>query len=254
MITPINIDLSGIIEEFSLIGSQAEILGSSIIDRIVEEYSSKWEDATRSLNQSRAEYISAMYIERSSPLEVVFGLSAKASKLALKVEEGSEPYDEKIGFSQSSKAKQKKDGGWYLTIPFRHATPTAVAESGIFASILPQTIYDIAKKKGKVSQTDLPTQYSNPGVRKEIKTPELVVPEYIHKAPQYANLVKVDVSTGNSTRSQYMTFRRVSDKSDPISWWNGGIQPPKKLMDKALEAAQIDVVAQMAIDKFLNDL
>lgn len=254
MITPISIDLSEVIEEFNLIESQSLALGSAIIDRIVEEYTSKWEDATRSLNQSRAEYISAMYVERNSPLEVTFGLSAKASKLALMVEEGSGPFDEKIAFAQSPKVKHKKDGGWYLTIPFRHATPTAVAESGIFASILPQAVYDIAKKKGHVSRTDLPVQYSALGSRKEIKTPELVVPEYIHKAPQYANLVKVDVSSGAENRSQYMTFRRVSDKSDPTSWWNGGIQPPRKLMDKALEKANIDVVAQMAIDNFLKDL
>ena len=48
-----------------------------------------------------------------------------------------------------------------------------------------------------------------------------------------------------------MTFRRVSDKSDPNSWFNGGIEG-KKLMDRAIELSNISIVADMAIDETLD--
>lgn len=255
MITPIDIDLSELIEEFNLDEAQSVVLGSSIIDSVIIEYQSKWEDLIRTeLSQSRIEYRKAMFINRTSPTEVEFGLSARESKLALMVEEGTPPFDEKEGFAASTKKKISKKGGWYLTIPFRHATPQAVAESGIFASIMPQAIYNIAKNQNKVTSVNLPPEFSTPGSRKEIRTPDLVVPEYIHKNPKYEGLVKLQASSSTSEdRSLYMTFRRVSNNSDPESWWNPGILP-KKLMDKALDAAQIDLVAQMAIDEFLENM
>lgn len=254
MNNPIKIDLSELIEEFDLNDQQSVTLGASIIDRVVEEYTSKWEDAVGKLGQSRNEYKKAMFIERVSPTDVIFGLSARESKLALMVEEGQPPFDEKEGFMSSPKKKISKKGGWYLTIPFRHATPQAVAESGIFASILPKPVYDIVKNKGKVSLTDLPAEYKSLGARPEIKVPGLVVPEYIHKTPLYAGTTKIMATSSiNEDRSLYMTFRRVSNNSAPESWWNRGIIA-KKLMDKALEASQIDVVAQMAIDEFLENM
>lgn len=44
MILPINIDLSDLVEEFSLTANQTEILGTSIIDKVIVEYSTRWED------------------------------------------------------------------------------------------------------------------------------------------------------------------------------------------------------------------
>lgn len=256
MILPINIDLQEVIEEFSLNENQSFFLGSTIIDRIVEEYTLRWEELVdRNLHQSRGEYKRAMFIDRSSPLDVTFGLSERESKLALMVEEGASAFDEKIGFEKSNKTKVKKNGGWYLTIPFRHATPNAVAESGIFNSILPKDVYNIAAQNTKpLKRTQLPDNQQLPGRRKEINLPGLVVPEYIHKTAKYEGLVKVNIaSTDREKRSGYFTFRRVSDVSDPNSWWNGGLVP-QKLMNKALEVAQIDKVADIAIDKFLQNI
>lgn len=256
MILPISIDLRDLVEEFSLTESQIEFLGSSIIDRVIVEYSTRWEDlVNRELKKSRSEYKRAMFMERPSNMEVIFGLMARESPLAIMVEEGVSPFDEKIGFKNSDKTKQKKDGGWYLTIPFRHATPEAVAESGIFASIMTKDIYKVAKQSTRpLKITDLPEKHRLPGIRKEINTPNLVVPEYIHKTPQYKGLVKINIqSSDKEVRSGYFTFRRVSDKSDPNSWWNTGIVP-RKLMDRALEQADISKVAQMAIDNFLEKI
>lgn len=81
-----------------------------------------------------------------------------------------------------------------------------------------------------------------------------MIPAYTHKAPQYQGLVRIDIaSTDKENRGGYFTFRRVSDKSDPLSWINPGFEP-RKFMDRALDEAQVFEVADMAIDEFLNQL
>ena len=79
-------------------------------------------------------------------------------------------------------------------------------------------------------------------------------PEYVYKDAKYEGLVRVKAERSEiEKRGNYFTFRRVSDTSDPNSWWNGGITA-KRLMDRALEAAEIDKVASMAIDETLEQL
>lgn len=106
---PIRIDLDEVVGEFSLSGEETNLLGAAIIDRVVQEYYERWRDLVgRELSKSRQEYLKAMYIDRTSPLEVVFGLSARESPLVLMVEEGTPPFDEKPGLLASPKAKQKR--------------------------------------------------------------------------------------------------------------------------------------------------
>lgn len=254
---PIHVDLSEIVAEFALTGSQAQELGGEIINRVVTEYVSKWENlVNRELKKTRKLYKNAMYVDRVSATEVVFGLAPGQDGLALALEEGKAPFDMKPGFANSSKKKTSLSGGWYLTIPFRYATPDAVAESMVFQNRLPKEIYDIAKNNGgqPVKKSQLPTQYAQLGQRKAIQTADAVIPAYTHKAPQYQGLVRIDIaSTDKETRGGYFTFRRVSDKSDPLSWINPGFEP-RKFMDRALDEAQVFEVADMAIDEFLNQL
>lgn len=254
---PIHLDLSEVVAEFSLTGEQATELGASIISRIVTEYTSKWEDIVdKNLRQTRKIYKRAMYVDRISPTEVIFGLSGGQDGLALALEEGKAPFDEKPGFANSSKKKTSLSGGWYLTIPFRYATPDAVAESTIFQNALPKEIYDIAKGNGgqPVKKSQLPAQYAQLGRRKEIQTANGAIPEYTHKSPQYQGLVRIDVSsTDKENRGGYFTFRRVSNNSDPLSWIHPGFEA-HKFMDKALDEAQIETVASMAIDEFLSQI
>ena len=252
----INIDLSDLAAEFSLTIQQSNLLSSNILDGIITDYTIRWQDlVNRELHKSRSEYKRAMYIDKPNDNETIFGLSDRESPLPLMIEEGASPFDEKLGFEKSSKAHKKKNGGWYLTIPFRHATPTAVAESEIFNSILPKDVYDVVRSSPKpLRVNDLPPEQRVLGRRKEIKVPGLVVPEYIHKSPKYEGLVRINIqSTQTEKRGGYFTFRRVSDKSDENSWWNSGIVP-KKLMDRALEQVDIPKVTDIVVDKFLQEL
>ena len=251
---PINIDISSLIEEFSLDENQTLMIGTTIIDRVAQEYSYRWKNLIdKELKSSRNEYLRGIFIERVNPTEIIFGLSNRESSLPLSIEEGHGPWNEKPFLLGSLKAKRTKDGKPFLTVPFRHATPQAIAEAGIFSSIMPQDVYQLAKNSPMpLKRSQLTESQQIPGVRKEINIPGLKVPEYIHKAAKYEGLVRVEASSSeNENRGQYMTFRRVSDKSDPNSWFNGGIIA-KRLMDRALEIAQIDRVADMAIDETLE--
>lgn len=254
---PIHIDLSEIVEEFALTGDQAQELGAEIINRIVNEYTHKWENlVNKGLKQTRNLYKRAMYIDRISGTEVVFGLAPGDNGLAIALEDGKPPFDEKPGFASSSKKKTKMGGGWYLTVPFRYATPGAVAESDIFQGVLPKEVYQASKdNQGKpLGKSQLPSKYAQVAKRAEIKTANAVIPEYVHKTPKYQGLVRLDISaTKDENRGGYFTFRRVSDKSDPLSWIHPGFTP-HKFMDKALESSQVEVVADMAIDNFLKQL
>jgi len=169
------------------------------------------------------------------------------------LEVGHEPFDEKIGFSQSPKKKMKKGGGWYMTIPFRYASSEALAESGAFAGILPKQIERMAKQSTiPLRQTDLPTPFNDTNQRAVIERMNKRVDEYKHKVSVYAGLIRKDISSTNKEkRGGYYVFRRVSDKSDPLSWWNKGFER-HDFMGQALSNMNIQTTVAMAIDNFFG--
>lgn len=254
---PIHLDLSDIVEEFALTADQARDLGSEIINRVVTEYVHKWENLVdKGLKKARDTYKRAMYVDRVSSNSVVFGLQPGENGLALAIEEGKQPFDMKPGFQGSPKKKITMEGGWYLTIPFRYASAGALAESSIFQNALPKEIYEAARNASgrPLKRSDLPPNYAQVGRRAPIQAANTIIPEYVHKSPKYEGLVRIDISsTSKETRGGYFTFRRVSDKSDPLSWIHPGFEA-RKFMDKALDESQITTVADMAIDEFLKQL
>lgn len=108
---PIHVDLSEIVAEFALTGSQAQELGGEIINRVVTEYVNKWENlVNRELKKTRKLYKNAMYVDRVSPTEVVFGLAPGQDGLALALEEGKAPFDMKPGFPTPQRRRHLRVG------------------------------------------------------------------------------------------------------------------------------------------------
>lgn len=254
---PINIDISEIVDEFALTAGQSQALGESIIDSIVAEYTSVWnKEVENNLHSTRQLYKRAMAVVRKSPTEADFVLLYQDSPLVRMLEEGSPPFDQKPFFAKSKKAKKKVGGGWYLTIPFRHATSSALAESSVFSSVLPKEVERVARDKfpSALKRSDLPEQYQKLGVRPGVVLSGVEIPEYKHKSAQYEGLVRINISsTKNENRGGYFTFRRVSDKSASNSWIYGGITA-LKLMDKALVRADINNVIDRTINDFLKNI
>lgn len=131
------------------------------------------------------------------------------------LETGFPAFDMKRGFKQSEKAKRTAKGGWYLTIPFRHLTPGSIGVGG--GTPMPMDIYRQAKNL-------LPGQRLTGTEAKY--PPQMSWTLYLNKSGIYENMIRnVKVySESGARQGTYYTFRRVSDRSDPLSWWHPGYE------------------------------
>ena len=244
MIAPIYIDLSGTINEFLLDEEEIKSLSRFVLSRIGREYEQNWEKQINdNLHQTKKEYLQAIDVLYPDDFSLIYRLTDRKSKVPLMIEDGASEFDIKEGFEKSTKKKIKSNGGWYITVPFRHATPEAVAESAIFSSRMTEELENIVKTSANpLKLSDLPVGF------REVKTSRV---GYKHNAPIYQGLHRRDIGTGNENRGGYYTFRRVSDKSDENSWIHTGFIA-RKLMDKALSDTNIDYIFDKAVDDFLT--
>lgn len=254
MLAPVSIDISDFINTWNLTTEETELFVFNVLDEIGTRFSEGLHNvAGKDLKQSKKEYQKGIYIEKPDDSTLIVGLSGW---LPNAIERGVTPFDMKEGFQKSSKKIRKKDGkGWYLTIPFRVGTPGIEAESSIFSSIMPSEVYKVAlnnlKAKGdslKLSQ--LPSEFQIKGTRKEVTNiiTNQFYESYQHKSAQYEGLQK---STMES-HGQYVTFRRVSDLSDPNAWIHSGITA-HDLMGKTLQNFPFENIISNVKEKFLSN-
>jgi hypothetical protein len=175
---------------------------------------SHWEQiAQQKLTTTRADYMLGLNSDNSLEFpDELTGVLTLRGKWANMLETGFQPFDMKDGFSKGKRV-QKKDGGWYQTIPMRHRTP-GQSGSAVGGSEMPSDIYSRARamrgNTGRLTGTEksYPAQTSWTG--------------YQHKNGIYEGMVRNRKKYDKATQSSYFTFRRVSDKSDPMSWWHPG--------------------------------
>jgi len=247
---PFGIDISDVLEEFAGLADRSDELSSYVLERLVENFMFTWEDKVNSgLRQTRQEYKNAMMQpEFEDSRNAVVGLIPTESNLALMIEDGASSWDMKEGFEKSSKKTMKADGGWYLTIPFRYATNEAIGESMAFSGKLPKEIQKIAKKvsPATIAMQDLPEQYQKIGLNKTTGTS--------HKNPIFEGLGKRNIaSTKNEKRSGYMSFRRVSDKSEEGSWQHPGFEA-RHFMEATINDLDVGTVIDDALEDFLKQM
>ena len=175
----------------------------------------RWQtEVQQKLNSTRPLYLMGLNFDS---IQYPYDGNAFAGAVVLKgqfpnmLEKGWGAFDMKIGFGKSKRITKKKNGGWYLTIPIRHSTPG----SFMYGKPMPKDVYNSAKKLGNGEHL------SYPGLGDKSWT------GYQRKHKTYDGLTRIVKSYQNATQSQYMTFRRVSDKSDPLSWWHPGFQGVK---------------------------
>lgn len=254
---PIKIDISQFINQFQVSKEEAQGLATSILNRLTISLKQGWIDQANSLKSSRNEYQRSIYIKRVDYKTAIVGLTGW---LPNAVENGMSPFDEKEGFSHSSKRKisiRTVDGirqrGWYLTIPFRQATPESIGESEAFTGNMPREIYDIAKnlKQGEsISYGMLPEQQRILGIRHKVTSSSgQVYEDYTHKSPLFEGMIKGQKQYHGS----YVTFRRVSDKSDNNAFIHTGIES-HSLCEKAVANWDVESIVLRERDKFLQSL
>lgn len=253
MFPPIKIDISDFVRQWRLTSEEASMFAYSVLDEIGIRFADQLRNvAGQELKQTRQEYQRSIYVEKPDDKSIIIGLSGW---LANAVEKGIGPFDMKEGFRNSPKAKIKASGGWYMTIPFRHGVPTTIGDSSIFANIMPGKVYEVAKRKladrkSQLTIRDLPPELQIRNARPEVynrDTGQRFGP-YQHKASIYEGMRNV----GGAGHSQYMTFRRVSDLSDPLAWIHVGITA-HNLFEKTLSDFPIaDIVSQVKEDFLEN--
>lgn len=236
---PISIDIQPLVDKFCFSQNEIDSFTSTLLDNLSLMFQEEWTNQINTqLHKSRQEYLKGMFVERPDDKSIVFGVTERKSKLAVAIESGHTPFDEKEGFEKSKK-RTKTSGGWYLTIPFRHAAPTSIGESSVFSTVMPESIYKMAKSQNEpLTKGQLPSPYNEPGMREPIIRDGLNIPAYQRKSATYEGLIRVNDKDEN--RGQYLTFRRVSNNSDPNSWWHPGFEA-KELLNKSLD--QIDITS-----------
>lgn len=160
------------------------------------------------------------------------------------IEDGQDAHDMKPGLLASPKAHTNKDGKRWITVPFRHGIP---GTTGMQA--MPKNVYQQAQKLGfsrrnnalrafftgdkytwndrlsKQSQGQRSHGGDHPGAG------------YTWSTGQYSGMVRM----GQAKQTQYLTFRRVSENSDPRSWQHPGTKP-KPIREAVIENTKEDVL------------
>ena len=246
MIPPIIIDISDTVSAFYLSPEETASMSRYVTARLADEYVRKWErHIDDNLHSTRGEYKKGIFSEQVDDYNVILGLTPRQSKLSMMLEDGASQFDIKDGFEQSDKKHLKKKGGWYLTIPFRWATSGAVAESSVFSNKMPRPIEKLVKAQTTPLRLDqIPGQFKQLGSNK--------TSGYNHKFNIYEGISRQQIGSGTENRGGYMSFRRVSDNSDPESWQHPGFEP-LKLMEQASNDVDWFGVADMAIQEFLEN-
>lgn len=253
----VNIDIRELIEEFDFSKDEIKSLRELIAKTYVEAaYTRIQELAQNQLGGTRKAYLEGLQIVRDSQFTYSIKLNGMIPNM---LEQGTPPFDMKIGFALSSKVKYTGHG-WYLTIPLLFRTTAAKSNSGYPGTIMPRTIYNLirAEKVRKVvgnneisilPASKVPERYA-PKPKSVINLLNNKAEQYIPKNSIFAGMVRTkDVSTG---KSGYNTFRRVSNNSDPNSWIHPGINA-YNFMDKALQDIDKQDIVDTAIDLLTNE-
>lgn len=246
MLPPISIDISDLASEFVMSEEEVKSLSRYILARVADEYTREWErQIDQNLHSTRAEYKKGIFSEQPDDYSIIIGLTPRQSRLSMMLEEGASSFDIKEGMAKSSKKHMKKDGGWYLTVPFKFATSEAIGESG-FSNKMPKPIEKLVKvSKEPLKLDQIPSEFRAIGENK--------TSGYNHKFNIYEGLQRKEIGSGqNEKRGGYMSFRRISDKSDQGSWQHPGFES-LHLMEKASQEIDIGKLVDFAVDEFLSE-
>jgi len=243
----ISIDTSDIAKEFFLSKEEASDMIDFAVKGITAEFAKRWEiQAQRELHSVRDIYKSSIYVGDSGKYT---GFVQLRGTLPNMIESGAKPFDMKIGMLASPKAKTGKNGK-YITIPFRWGT----SGSSENFRVMPKVVEKIARKNLPSLVSEKGLVQRGIGVKKVQLPKELQVPKNpIHKAPIHTGIVHQIKTYEKSTGGKFISFRRISDNSDPMSWIHKGFVA-RNLAEKALESMDLGMEVDKQTDIYLKQL
>jgi hypothetical protein len=193
--------------------------------------------AQTKLKSSRADYINGLrqaesYRQRVTASTQSFEITL-VGRMPNNFEFGMPSFDMKSvrpGWLGGAKARRAKDGSFYTVIPFRHSTSS-------------ETNLDYTGKARAISspsslKSQLRSAVKEYGLDRMVKTAtgqvvKGAVSKIPNKAPVHPYLQGVtriqNTKRGGGGQSQLMSFRVMSENSDPSSWIHPGIRPANLL-------------------------
>lgn len=287
----IDIDITPFIEGLNITPQVINLIAQTAVIEATESIKSTIKAKARDeLFRTRRDYIHAINVNYSN--NGMSSLISLTGRLPMMIEEGIPPFDMKIGFANSPKAKRteanvekyRKSGrmdwqekGWYLTIPFRLGTPGTIGEE--FSGHMDKKIYNIAKNQLNIIKQEraidaqgltfvrrtyegisleqleqLGSQYTQRMTNIRNKwISSPTAPPYTHVSPMNQGVVRIEAVYEKAVQATYLKFRRVSSKSDPNSWLHGGIKA-RKFFDKAMNETNFDEITEEATLTILEEL
>jgi len=259
---PYTIDLSQVVSALRLDRNQFDEIGQAAVEAALAfTYEQINLEAMKGLRSSRQTYIRNINKPVVGRLQGSITLTGQLPNM---IEQGTAPFDMKLGFSKSSKIKRTKKGGWYLTIPFRWATPGTVGESSAFTGTMPKAIHELAKgllptrtafgmaiQRGQGLSKEQVTVagFGQLGYRSAVVGGNLTAAQrkgYRHKSPLTQGIIKQVKLYERTKQARYNSFRRVSSKSAQNAWIHTGITA-RNFMPKALKNPQLGIVVKKIV-------
>lgn len=252
-------DFSDLREEFNMSQKDVDGLLDYTVKEITAAFAQEWENqASQNLHSSRNLYMRSIIVSDPGQFK---GAVELVNDVPNMIESGKPPYDMKPALLNGKKAKTGKNGKKYNTVPYSIGTPDALEEN--FSTIMPEAVYEAVKSKPQdipivggvrtqgLTKDEIPEQYREPQSKlvTVINTKfDAEWKKYTHKSSIYEGIIrqKSNVTGQNS----YMSFRRVSENSDPLAWIHPGFVA-MNLAEKAYDALDIQSVSTNAIDNYL---
>jgi len=141
------------------------------------------------------------------PLRAIIAMKPFGHEEALRIQDGYAPFDMKPGFLAAARKKGKK----HFIMSFRHTTPGSTKTLG---KIMSASIHKAAKQGITFpEQKGTPEDPSDYGL--------INSRGYEWQNGPHAGMTNVNKGT---PQSSYRTFRVISEKSAPSSWWHPGVE------------------------------
>lgn len=263
--SPIVINLDGLRAQFGLSADSVDTLTEICIKAVTGQIYNNWQAlAKQALNGTRPEYLQNLNVIDKGRFAQQIILTGVLPNM---LEQGASPFDMKEGFRKSQKVRYSppvyrtkdgvrvlvKEGGWYLTIPFRIGTPGTAGQAG-FSGEMPEEVYQVVKSKtDPLTIDEIPDPYNQQQVRQPIydQGGAKVFDSYKHRNSIYEGLAKRTGVYRKTTQNHYGTFRRVSENSDPMSWIHKGLTA-LNLAEKAIERTDVETIVNNEVLSYLD--
>jgi len=204
-------------------------LGALMLDRLTTA-------AHQALNTTAPDYVRGLQQPDSLDVTDSAVTVVLVGALPQALEKGFNAFDLKAKLLQHAK-HFSKSGSPYVDVPFRHGTRQDATRLQAMPPAVMAAMRKVVKETAPGEQARLRMVTPGREFTRNLRFGDRMIPTRVqHKRGLYDDMIRM-VSPATPNSGQYRTIRRISEKSDPTSWWHPGFRGVH-LFDKELPAAE----------------